>query len=172
MGSLLFLASWTILLGPRTYFHHLASGPRLPFTAVYFGSIALTLIFAFQVRRHLAVLSSFLQGCLPWPPSLPSLLQLFSSSPHAPFALPPLPAHIRPPLLLAPSFLPSRNPSSPLHRTFKADPSAHSTSPSSPSSPPSSSSSRSSGTSSRTFPWAPPACASRRASARTASRRG
>ena len=50
MGSALFLASWAVLLGPKTYGTHLLSGPRLPFTAVYFGAIALTLFFAFKVR--------------------------------------------------------------------------------------------------------------------------
>ena len=49
MGSILFLASWAVLLGPVTYTHHLISGPRLPFTAAYFGTIALTLYFAIGV---------------------------------------------------------------------------------------------------------------------------
>lgn len=49
MGSLLFLTSWAVLLGPITYAQHLISGPRLPFTAVYFGTIALTLYFAIGV---------------------------------------------------------------------------------------------------------------------------
>ena len=48
-GSVLFLASWAVLLGPITYAKHLVSGPRLPFTAVYFGSITLTLFFALTV---------------------------------------------------------------------------------------------------------------------------
>ncbi len=54
MGSALFLASWAVLLGPVTYTKHLISASRLPFTAVYFGSIALTLLFAFQVRPLLS----------------------------------------------------------------------------------------------------------------------
>lgn len=37
-------------MGPITYIRHLLSGPRLPFTAAYFGSIALTLYFAVGVR--------------------------------------------------------------------------------------------------------------------------
>ena len=49
-GSILFLASWAVLMGPVTYAKHLISGPRLPFTAAYFGSIALTLFFAIKVR--------------------------------------------------------------------------------------------------------------------------
>jgi hypothetical protein len=36
-------------MGPWTYARHLFSGPRLPFTAAYFGSIALTLYFAIGV---------------------------------------------------------------------------------------------------------------------------
>ncbi|KAF2003338.1 SFT2-domain-containing protein [Amniculicola lignicola CBS 123094] len=46
MGSVLFLASWSVLMGPMQYVQHLMSGPRLPFTAAYFGSIALTLYFS------------------------------------------------------------------------------------------------------------------------------
>lgn len=49
MGSLLFLTSWAVLLGPVTYGKHLVSTPRLPFTAIYFGSIAMTLYFAIGV---------------------------------------------------------------------------------------------------------------------------
>ena len=52
MGSLLFLASWAVLLGPIAYAKHLLSTPRLPFTAVYFGSIALTLYFAIGVSLN------------------------------------------------------------------------------------------------------------------------
>ena len=37
-------------MGPITYAKHLISGPRLPFTAAYFGSIGLTLFFAMKVR--------------------------------------------------------------------------------------------------------------------------
>jgi hypothetical protein len=36
-------------MGPAIYAKHLVSGPRLPFTAAYFGSIALTLYFAIGV---------------------------------------------------------------------------------------------------------------------------
>lgn len=51
MGSLLFLASWAVLMGPIQYAQHLLSAPRLPFTAAYFGSIVLTLLFAIKVGR-------------------------------------------------------------------------------------------------------------------------
>ncbi|KAH6614855.1 Got1/Sft2-like family-domain-containing protein [Boeremia exigua] len=46
MGSVLFLAAWSVMMGPMQYVQHLISGPRLPFTAAYFGSIALTLYFS------------------------------------------------------------------------------------------------------------------------------
>lgn len=49
-GSVLFLASWAVLMGPITYTKHLVSGPRLPFTAIYFGSIFMTLFSAMSVR--------------------------------------------------------------------------------------------------------------------------
>ncbi|KAF2240533.1 SFT2-domain-containing protein [Trematosphaeria pertusa] len=43
MGSVLFLAAWPVMMGLRAWVTHLASGARLPFTAAYFGAIALTL---------------------------------------------------------------------------------------------------------------------------------
>ena len=46
VGSLLFISSFAALQGPVAYIKHLASGPRLPFTACYFGSMALTLYFS------------------------------------------------------------------------------------------------------------------------------
>lgn len=46
---MLFLASWAVLMGPLVYAQHLISGPRLPFTAAYFGSITMTLVFAIKV---------------------------------------------------------------------------------------------------------------------------
>jgi len=51
IGSVLFLASWAVLMGPLTYLQHLISTPRLPFTAAYFGAIALTLYFALGVSH-------------------------------------------------------------------------------------------------------------------------
>jgi len=57
MGSVLFLTSWAVLLGPITYAKHLISTPRLPFTATYFGSIALTLYFA--IGLHSTILTLF-----------------------------------------------------------------------------------------------------------------
>jgi len=38
-------------MGPWTYVQHLASTPRLPFTAAYFGSIGLTLYFSIGVSH-------------------------------------------------------------------------------------------------------------------------
>lgn len=58
VGSVLFLASWAVLMGPVTYTKHLISGPRLPFSAAYFGSIALTLYFAIGLRSTLLTLVS------------------------------------------------------------------------------------------------------------------
>jgi Got1/Sft2-like family len=49
LGSALFLASWAAMMGPWNYVSHLMSTPRLPFTAAYFGSIALTLYFSLGV---------------------------------------------------------------------------------------------------------------------------
>ena len=49
VGSVLFLASWAFLMGPYQYAMHLISGPRLPFTAAYFGSIFMTIFFAVGV---------------------------------------------------------------------------------------------------------------------------
>ncbi|KAI4251434.1 MAG: hypothetical protein LQ352_004850 [Teloschistes flavicans] len=68
MGSILFLASWAVLMGPLQYAQHLISGPRLPFTAVYFGSITLTLVFAIKLQSTLlTLLSSIVQlAALVW----------------------------------------------------------------------------------------------------------
>lgn len=43
------MASFAAVMGPLAYVQHLLSGPRLPFTAAYFGSIALTLYFSIGV---------------------------------------------------------------------------------------------------------------------------
>ncbi|KAL9002168.1 MAG: hypothetical protein Q9188_004885 [Gyalolechia gomerana] len=68
MGSMLFLASWAVLMGPVQYAQHLISGPRLPFTAAYFGSITMTLIFAIKLQSTiLTLLSSIVQlAALVW----------------------------------------------------------------------------------------------------------
>ncbi|KAL2011700.1 hypothetical protein VTN00DRAFT_4418 [Thermoascus crustaceus] len=68
VGSLLFLASWAVLMGPLVYARHLVSGPRLPFTAAYFGSIVLTLYFAVGLRwTSLTLVSAIFQlAALVW----------------------------------------------------------------------------------------------------------
>ncbi|KAI2629384.1 vesicle transport protein [Xylaria nigripes] len=61
-GSLLFICSFGAVMGPRTYIQHLTSGPRLPFTAAYFGSIALTIYFAIGLHNTiLTLISSLIQ---------------------------------------------------------------------------------------------------------------
>lgn len=53
-------------MGPWSYAKHLVSGSRLPFTAAYFGSIALTLYFAIGVRKSF-FLSSLLSIIFQYP---------------------------------------------------------------------------------------------------------
>ncbi|KAF2729788.1 SFT2-domain-containing protein [Polyplosphaeria fusca] len=68
MGSVLFLASWAILMGFGAYVKHLLSESRLPFTATYFGSIALTLYFSLGLHSTiLTLLAAIVQlVCLVW----------------------------------------------------------------------------------------------------------
>ncbi|KAL1634786.1 Protein transport protein sft2 [Neofusicoccum ribis] len=68
MGSVLFLASWAVMMGPMQYVQHLTSGPRLPFTAAYFGSIALTLYFSLGLHSTiLTMIAAVVQiVCLLW----------------------------------------------------------------------------------------------------------
>ncbi|GIK02743.1 protein transport protein sft2 [Aspergillus viridinutans] len=68
VGSLLFLLSWAVLMGPLVYAKHLVSGSRLPFTAAYFGSIAMTLYFAVKLHSTLLTLISsiFQLAALAW----------------------------------------------------------------------------------------------------------
>lgn len=62
MGSALFIGSWAALMGVMPYIRHLLSGPRLPFTGVYFGSIALTLYFSVGLHStFLTLISSIVQ---------------------------------------------------------------------------------------------------------------
>ncbi|KAJ5684695.1 uncharacterized protein N7477_001040 [Penicillium maclennaniae] len=62
VGSVLFLISWAVLMGPWSYAKHLISGSRLPFTAAYFGSIGLTLYFAIgRQNLFLTLISSICQ---------------------------------------------------------------------------------------------------------------
>ncbi|CAK7235967.1 Protein transport protein sft2 [Sporothrix bragantina] len=68
LGSILFLSSFAAMMGPWAYVQHLASTPRLPFTAAYFGSIALTLYFSLGLHSTiLTLISAIIQlACLLW----------------------------------------------------------------------------------------------------------
>ncbi|CAM1507298.1 Fc.00g069390.m01.CDS01 [Cosmosporella sp. VM-42] len=68
VGSLMFLASFAAVMGPMNYVYHLLSTPRLPFTAAYFGSIALTLVFSLKLHSTLlTLLAAICQlACLVW----------------------------------------------------------------------------------------------------------
>lgn len=68
LGSTLFLASFAAVMGPLAYVQHLTSTPRLPFTAAYFGSIALTLYFAMGLQStFLTLIAALVQlSCLVW----------------------------------------------------------------------------------------------------------
>jgi hypothetical protein len=62
VGSLLFISSFAALQGPLPYAKHLLSGPRLPFTAAYFGSMGLTLYFSLGLNNTiLTILSAAVQ---------------------------------------------------------------------------------------------------------------
>ncbi|KAF2857999.1 SFT2-domain-containing protein [Piedraia hortae CBS 480.64] len=56
MASAFFLISWAVIMGPLPYVRHLFSQERVPFTATYFGSIALTLYCAVGIRSTLLTL--------------------------------------------------------------------------------------------------------------------
>lgn len=49
LGSLLFMLGFAILSGPMAHLKHIVGKERLPFTAAYLGSLALTLYFALGV---------------------------------------------------------------------------------------------------------------------------
>ena len=48
-------------MGPWVYARHLISGPRLPFTAAYFGAIALTIYFAVGVSQSRSLNSIYVR---------------------------------------------------------------------------------------------------------------
>ncbi|KJA24852.1 hypothetical protein HYPSUDRAFT_135462 [Hypholoma sublateritium FD-334 SS-4] len=56
LGSLLVMFGFSILIGPLTHLRHLVSAERLPFSAVYFASLALTLYFALGPQSYLGSL--------------------------------------------------------------------------------------------------------------------
>ncbi|KAL2019232.1 hypothetical protein VTK56DRAFT_9959 [Thermocarpiscus australiensis] len=68
LGSILFLSSFAAIMGPWAYLQHLASTPRLPFTAAYFGSLGLTMYFAIGLQSTILTLFSVLVqlACLVW----------------------------------------------------------------------------------------------------------
>ncbi|KAH8823870.1 SFT2-domain-containing protein [Flagelloscypha sp. PMI_526] len=53
LGSLLVMFGFSILIGPINHIKHLVSKERLPFTAIYFGSLAATLYFSIGVKSWL-----------------------------------------------------------------------------------------------------------------------
>ncbi|KAK2073126.1 hypothetical protein P8C59_007430 [Phyllachora maydis] len=67
-GSVLFLASFAVMMGPVPYVQHLTSGNRMPFTTAYFGSIGMTLYFSLGLHSTLLTLfSAIVQlSCLLW----------------------------------------------------------------------------------------------------------
>ncbi|KAF9491119.1 SFT2-domain-containing protein [Pleurotus eryngii] len=56
LGSLLFMLGFSVLVGPINHIKHLISKERLPFTAVYFGSLGLTLYFSLGRGSYLGSL--------------------------------------------------------------------------------------------------------------------
>jgi hypothetical protein len=50
------MIGFSILIGPINHFKHLVSKERLPFSAVYFTSLGLTLYFALGVQSYLGCL--------------------------------------------------------------------------------------------------------------------
>ncbi|KAI6038836.1 ER-to-golgi vesicle protein transport Sft2 [Pisolithus marmoratus] len=55
-GSLLVMVGFSILIGPINHIKHLLSRERLPFSAVYFSSLALTLYFSLGAQSYLGSL--------------------------------------------------------------------------------------------------------------------
>lgn len=78
-GSILFLSSFAVMMGPMTYFRHLTSGPRLPFTGAYFGSLALSIYFSVGVSCRPFVCYIRLQQQLTTTQLQSTILTLFSA---------------------------------------------------------------------------------------------
>ncbi|TPX34007.1 hypothetical protein SmJEL517_g03246 [Synchytrium microbalum] len=55
-GSILAMASFALLRGPATHLKNLFSRERLPFTGLYFGSMALTLYFSMGLHSYLGTI--------------------------------------------------------------------------------------------------------------------
>ncbi|CAN3375043.1 hypothetical protein DIURU_005155 [Diutina rugosa] len=58
MGSLLFIVSFGVLSGPVAYTKHLLSASRIPFTAIYFGSVVMTVWSALVLKSTVLVIIS------------------------------------------------------------------------------------------------------------------
>ena len=67
-GSLLFLSSFAAMMGPMAYVQHLLSGPRLPFSAAYFGSLVMSIYFSIGLQSTiLTLIAAIIQiACLIW----------------------------------------------------------------------------------------------------------
>ncbi|PPQ71984.1 hypothetical protein CVT26_007140 [Gymnopilus dilepis] len=52
LGSILVMFGFSVLIGPINHLKHLISRERLPFSAVYFGSLALTLYFSLGAHSY------------------------------------------------------------------------------------------------------------------------
>ncbi|KAM3579150.1 Protein transport protein sft2 [Umbelopsis sp. WA50703] len=62
LGSILMLVSVALLRGPWAHVKHMMSLERLPFTAAYLGTMALTLYFSLGARNYiLTIISAVLQ---------------------------------------------------------------------------------------------------------------
>jgi len=56
LGSLLVMFGFSVLIGPMNHLKHLISKDRLPFTLVYFSSLALTLYFSLGPHSYIGSL--------------------------------------------------------------------------------------------------------------------
>jgi len=56
LGSVLVMFGFAFLVGPITHLKHLVSKERLPFSAAYISSLALTIYFAISVKSYLGSL--------------------------------------------------------------------------------------------------------------------
>ncbi|KAJ9114527.1 hypothetical protein QFC20_001400 [Naganishia adeliensis] len=56
LGSLLFMAGFSVLQGPTNHLKHIMSKERLPFSVAYFGSLGLTLYFALGLKSTIGTL--------------------------------------------------------------------------------------------------------------------
>ncbi|RDB19678.1 Protein transport protein SFT2 [Hypsizygus marmoreus] len=56
LGSLLVMFGFSVLIGPINHIKHLISTERLPFSAIYFSSLGLTLYFSLGARSKLGAL--------------------------------------------------------------------------------------------------------------------